>query len=297
MSTCPFQSPEERIAELESKSYAWETEALLGRKRIAELELKLASATELARTAEDMACDEIEPVEAECDRLRAEVQNLTFERDRLNALSRDLVGAITLSRACLGSLGLRQYPNLDRGTTEALAKADEILGREAMKLTQLVEWIPVERFRNGNDSPSRHPLGRTPQNPSRMRAMTPEAQRIAIAEFCGLNPYRWCFKYQHEEGWDDSKLYTLEAEAQNDWKLLYDGPTYATEIKKVVVCPDYLNDLNAIQDAWGCLGWEEKNECVEYLKEIVKEADCEACFATATQRAEAVLRTIGKWVE
>lgn len=66
-------------------------------------------------------------------------------------------------------------------------------------------------------------------------------------------------------------------------------------IPSQAVLPDYLGDLNAIQSEWDSLGWEEKNAMVEHLKEIVKDASCEVYFATAAQRAEAFLKTLGLW--
>lgn len=59
--------------------------------------------------------------------------------------------------------------------------------------------------------------------------------------------------------------------------------------------PEYFTDLNVIQSAWGDLGWEEKNECVEILKGLVEEAFCESYFSTATQRAEAIGLTLKLW--
>ena len=59
--------------------------------------------------------------------------------------------------------------------------------------------------------------------------------------------------------------------------------------------PNYYADLTAVQTAWGCLGWEEKNEVVTTLKSLVEEAFCEAYFAIAAQRAEAFGLTLGLW--
>lgn len=66
-------------------------------------------------------------------------------------------------------------------------------------------------------------------------------------------------------------------------------------------CPDYLNDLNAMHEAEKVL--YDKNSCHRFWKY----ADVLKCLypanlgidtfihATASQRAEAFLRTIGKW--
>ncbi len=75
--------------------------------------------------------------------------------------------------------------------------------------------------------------------------------------------------------------------------------------------PDYLHDLNAMHEAAMTLRLHQRNEyCVELRKIIMRDATVEqqdpdtghltdhAFYqATAAQRAEAYLRTIGKWVE
>ena len=98
--------------------------------------------------------------------------------------------------------------------------------------------------------------------------MTPEQQRIAIAVAC-----RGVFV-------DDSWHYPNGA--------------------KAIITPDYLNDLNAMHEAekkltlkqqmlyQGMIGKVTGNKCPALFGQI---------HATATQRAEAFLRTIGKWKE
>lgn len=58
--------------------------------------------------------------------------------------------------------------------------------------------------------------------------------------------------------------------------------------------PNYPEDLNAVQSAWDLLGWEEKNECIEHLQEIIKEADCEVYWAEAWQRCIAIDRVLSE---
>ena len=110
--------------------------------------------------------------------------------------------------------------------------------------------------------------------------MTPEAQRIAIAQAC------W-------------------------WELVMDSPLYEPywedpKGNKIGVscgmrCPDYLNDLNAMHEAVKSLPQNIKPRYFACLCTIVSGAISlhgysEATEATAAQRAEAFLRTIGKWV-
>jgi len=98
--------------------------------------------------------------------------------------------------------------------------------------------------------------------------MSPEAQRIAIAEACG-------------------------------WRCTNEGWVNADNTEDCL--PDFLNDLNAIHEA------EAHN--IKQLQNSYGLAICEACdaekpcsgwdylHATAAQRAEAFLKTIGKWEE
>ena len=103
--------------------------------------------------------------------------------------------------------------------------------------------------------------------------MKPEQQRIAIAEACGWKTDKRGF------GWLSPRGY------------------YAPE-------PDYLNDLNAMHDAEKVL---TKANWGGYAAELYRITDAHnhgispnhhwlaVAFSTAAQRAEAFLRTIGKW--
>ena len=101
--------------------------------------------------------------------------------------------------------------------------------------------------------------------------MKPEAQQIAIAEACGIV-------------------------SRDCW-----GPLYKTAQGVVRVCPDYLNDLNAMHEAEKVLCDSPKRKHT-YLQWLGCEDDYTSTVflcvaATAAQRAEAFLRTIGKWEE
>jgi len=103
-----------------------------------------------------------------------------------------------------------------------------------------------------------------------MEPMTPEQQRIAIAEACG---------------WTEI----------SDWGAGGINGKHPTE-PWVEVIPDYLNDLNAMHEAEGTLnkesGYHETGGYGLYLVALDHDVS-----ATAAQRAEAFLRTIGKWVD
>ena len=96
--------------------------------------------------------------------------------------------------------------------------------------------------------------------------MNPEQQRVAIAEACGWKPDK------RGLGWLSPHGY------------------YASE-------PNYLNDLNDMHNAEKVL---VRLQWVSYLRRLQTLCDESVTWpihATAAQRAEAFLRTIGKWEE
>jgi hypothetical protein len=103
--------------------------------------------------------------------------------------------------------------------------------------------------------------------------MTPEQQRIAIAEACG---------WKETEAWLDGRRCFERADINAGWD--FDS------------LPDYINDLNAMHDAEKVL----TNEQLEVYCNILHKPNHGVYWAihtTASQRAEAFLRTIGKWEE
>lgn len=98
--------------------------------------------------------------------------------------------------------------------------------------------------------------------------MKPEAQRIAIAGVLGYTNLRHC---------------TCSGDKTSGEK---DG-------ERITHIPDFTRDLNAMHEAEQILtpqqGWE-------YAQNLVVDGG-KGWFATAAQRAEAFLRTIGKWTE
>jgi len=111
--------------------------------------------------------------------------------------------------------------------------------------------------------------------------MTPEAQRIAIAEACG-----W--------------------KVSSSIKGPYDGCPCGTlpPLRSITPLPDYLNDLNAMHEAEKTLTDANRGQYGRFLTRLVTgiftmhhaHADtARIAHATAAQRAEAFLRTVGKW--
>ena len=92
--------------------------------------------------------------------------------------------------------------------------------------------------------------------------MTPEAQRIAIAEACGWKP--------------------------NPFERDMRGQVFPQSP------PDYLRDLNAMHEAEKAMSVNDRNRYIDTLGTTYHDS-WEFCTATAAQRAEAFLKTIGKW--
>ncbi len=111
--------------------------------------------------------------------------------------------------------------------------------------------------------------------------MTPEAQRIAIAEACGWTDI---FHNSFPRGWLGHR---------------------PNEDRDNYLIPDYPNDLNAMHEAEDNLLGMNKAEFAVKLCRIVGRdwpngiagGSFAHVNATAAQRAEAFLRTLGKWGE
>jgi hypothetical protein len=115
--------------------------------------------------------------------------------------------------------------------------------------------------------------------------MTPEQQRIAIAEACG-----WYWDKSHSPQKDRRRLISPAFDVCIVWK---NG-----ELGGKVV-PDYLSDLNAMHEAENLRIYvddEIDSDLIDvYLSELVMAANTGRMqSATAAQRAEAFLRTIGQ---
>ena len=108
--------------------------------------------------------------------------------------------------------------------------------------------------------------------------MKPELQRIAIAEACGWTECHPATKTPHGffEAYGRKKL---PCGSRKDERL-----------------PDYLNDLNAMHEAEGILNEKQAHVMNDTLWDLMLGRKY-LWHATAAQRAEAFLRTLGKWKE
>lgn len=123
--------------------------------------------------------------------------------------------------------------------------------------------------------------------------MTPEKQRITIAEFCG-----WAFECKAAHGYSVTTI-------SKEGKGVVTGRSESEfGMMDIIKLPDYLNDLNAMHEAEKLLTdeqiWKYISKLVDLTGAESLEEYAEAfvmIHATAAQRAEALLRTIGKWEE
>ena len=133
--------------------------------------------------------------------------------------------------------------------------------------------------------------------------MSPEQQRIAIAEACGP---RLFVIYKVNRGYylNDACGYTDNIELA--WQVPEEiaskhatGPSHEREpdriIKKPAPLPAYTADLDAMHEAEKVLTAEQWVSYWSFIEEVVK--DISILHATAAQRAEAFLRAIGAWKE
>jgi hypothetical protein len=118
--------------------------------------------------------------------------------------------------------------------------------------------------------------------------MKPEKQRIAIAEACGWKMHDHPDCLAKKEGW-----------VSRGWETWVMNPSGLLVFKHDI--PNYLNDLNAMHKAeMSRVDMEDGRFIVlfrEYLHTILGHDGSLAIHATGIQRAEAFLRTIGKWEE
>jgi len=103
--------------------------------------------------------------------------------------------------------------------------------------------------------------------------MKPEEQRIAIAEAVG------CINVKM---WGDSCIASLGIDNN--------GNCWGSYVVK-----DYLNDLNAMHEAEKVLIGRGDWAICDYDQELSTVTSSWKWNATAAQRAEAFLRTVGKW--
>ena len=116
-----------------------------------------------------------------------------------------------------------------------------------------------------------------------VRTVIPENQRIAIAQACGWKRVEWIGRNGRKkfEGWHSPD-------------------------KRLLIIPDYLNDLNSMHEAVASLSRETldysnygsflaQGVAIENRKSLNRHTH--TCEATASQRAEAFLRTLSLWTE
>ena len=106
--------------------------------------------------------------------------------------------------------------------------------------------------------------------------MSPQSQRIAIAEACG---------------WTDCHSQVMEPGV---WEYDCTGTPPHWSGMRYQRVPDYLNDLNAMRNAEQIITNQFTTHSEQYWRHLwfVKP---HPIYATAAQRAEAFLKTLGLW--
>ena len=105
--------------------------------------------------------------------------------------------------------------------------------------------------------------------------MNPDQQRIAIAEACG-----WRIKRRDITGFN-----VWEPDAKLPAQL-------CNNLENKI--PDYLNDLNAMATAESII-IKAGAQTIRLYEDALQKFVANIIFATATQRAEAFLRTLNLW--
>jgi hypothetical protein len=111
--------------------------------------------------------------------------------------------------------------------------------------------------------------------------MNQAKQRIAIAEACGWKMHDHPDCLAKKEGW-----------VSRGWETWVMNPSGLLVFKHDI--PNYLNDLNAMHKAENLVlrSAQQRRDYADALDD-----GNGGHFATSAQRAEAFLRTIGKWEE
>jgi len=123
--------------------------------------------------------------------------------------------------------------------------------------------------------------------------MTPEKQRIAIAEACG---WKWA-KWGEPPG--EANRFLLPPSFEYKGSMLpCEKPSHGTPVSLTDI-PDYLNDLNAMHEAEKVLTVRQSKDYWDELASMVprNQGMFGVLHTSASFRAAAFLRTIGKWDE
>lgn len=117
--------------------------------------------------------------------------------------------------------------------------------------------------------------------------MNPEQQRVAIAKACGWTAQKDIERFWRAVDASGNMTHELWVSESNVW---------------AAGIPNFLNDLNAMHEAEKVLPHQLSH--IDYWQKgygrfqtLLAELTITPYSATASQRAEAFLRTIGKWEE
>ena len=125
--------------------------------------------------------------------------------------------------------------------------------------------------------------------------MTPKAQRIAIGLACDWSEPSGDYgsKIDRRIADPDNGYPACESrfDSETEWAVYWEADGNGS------LLPDYINYLNAMHEAEKAVLGDDEQKWWEYRDKLIKVCDplCNIIGAPADKRAEALLKTIGKW--
>ncbi len=98
-------------------------------------------------------------------------------------------------------------------------------------------------------------------------------------------------------GWKELDFHLDGKHILGDRPRFFNGKIVSYTVDQYV--PDYCNDLNEMAEAENTLNADQQYEYAYMLDDLIKNRSCEfdLIHSSARMRAEAFVRTIGKWKE
>jgi len=131
--------------------------------------------------------------------------------------------------------------------------------------------------------------------------MTNKEINIAIAEACGWLKFTQFTTYPKSWGRTPARYHTPIWSLTSSTDMTEDECTkygwHGDGHISIDNIPDYCNDLNAMHEAEKILVGTNNWELCDYVQRLNTATNSWTALATAHQRAEAFLKTIGKWEE
>lgn len=118
--------------------------------------------------------------------------------------------------------------------------------------------------------------------------MSPERQRVVIAELCG-----WKFETVPNSAYQNAGMFVYHNDIKHGFIFASDRPRVVEIRLKHFGIPDYLNDLNAAQSAFQKLDGQQKRMCIYYVVDLLQRGQF-LFDATAAQWSQGISKTLSK---